>query len=83
MMSAMQTRPKAKVFTLRHFLFYMGVAAVLGVIVAVAQNIMHWSDGLTFAVLVVSFTISATWALREDLFAPTRRSAKQRTRRLS
>jgi uncharacterized membrane protein YhiD involved in acid resistance len=67
-----------KMCTLRHFLFYMAVAAVLGAVIGVTRVVMDWSDGLTFAVAVVAGTISSTIAVREDLFGPPRHSHEQR-----
>lgn len=59
-----------KMYTLRHFLFYMGVTCVIGAVIAVAARTMDWSNGLTFVVLLVTgLTISAI-AMREGLFGP-------------
>lgn len=78
-MTAVPVHPKAKIFTLGHLpLLYIGVAAVLGPTAAVAHGSVHWSRGLTFAVLPATCTTSATWALREDLLAPSPRSAERR-----
>jgi thiamine monophosphate kinase len=67
-----------KMYTLRHFFFYLGVAAVLGAAVGAAKSLLDWSDGLTFAVGIVAATISCTMAVREDLFAPPRHSRERR-----
>ncbi len=59
--------------TMRHFLFYMGVAAAIGVAIGIAKAGLGWSNGLTFAVAVVAGTISSTMAVRESLFEGFRR----------
>lgn len=75
-----QAHQSLKMYTLRHFLFYMGVAALLGIAIGVAKNTLGWSDGLTFAVAVVAGTVSCTMAVREGLFAPSRRPGQRRRR---
>jgi hypothetical protein len=63
-----------KILTMRHFLFYMGMACVATVIVWGASEVLSWSNGLTVAVLVVVETLVSVVALRESLFAPATRS---------
>jgi hypothetical protein len=72
-----ESRP-LKMYTLRHFLFYMGVAGVIGLAIAVATAIFDWSDGLTFGVAVVAGTISCTFAVREGLFGSSSHSGHRR-----
>jgi uncharacterized membrane protein YhiD involved in acid resistance len=70
-----------KMYTLRHFFFYLCVAAVLGGAVGTAKSLLDWSDGLTFAVGIVAATISCTMGVREDLFERPRQSRERRNRR--
>jgi uncharacterized membrane protein YhiD involved in acid resistance len=77
-MTIVRATDRAKVFTLRHFLFYMGVAAVLGVAIGAARILMGWSDGLTFSVALVAGTVAATMAVREDLFGSSPRAHVRR-----
>lgn len=70
----MNPRDDLKMYTLRHFLFYMGVTCVVGTVLSIASRVMNWSNGLTFVLLLVTgLTISAI-AMREGLFGPTRSS---------
>lgn len=62
-----------KILTMRHFLFYMGMACVATVVVWGASEVLSWSNGLTVAALVVIETLVSLFALRESLFAPARR----------
>jgi hypothetical protein len=66
----MQRHRNKKIYTLRHFLFYMGVSMALGGLIGAAKAALDWSSGVTFAVGLVAGTITATMALREDLFEP-------------
>lgn len=66
----MRPHPDKKIYSLKHFLFYLGVAMVCGALIGAAKEVLHWSNGLTFAVGLVAGTIIATMALREDLFEP-------------
>jgi hypothetical protein len=70
-----------KMHTMRHFLFYIGVACALGALIGVAHSLMDWSNGLTFAVAVAAGTISCTLALREDLFESPRAARERRDQR--
>jgi len=69
-------------FTLRHFLFYMAVAATLGTAIGIVHNVFDLSSGLTFVVAAVTATFASTVAIREDLFAPARTWRSQHERRL-
>jgi hypothetical protein len=70
----MKPRDDLKMYTLRHFLFYMGVTCVVGTVLSIASRVMGWSNGLTFVlVLVTGLTISAI-AMREGLFGPSQSS---------
>lgn len=62
-----------KMLTLRHFLFYMGLACAAGAIIGTAARIMDWSTGLIYAVTLPVCTLIVIAALREGLFGPTRR----------
>jgi len=64
----MKPAPKLKMYTLRHFLLYMGLAALAGALVGALANITAWSDGLIYGVgLFVGLLISVV-AMREGLF---------------
>ena len=64
----MRNHQDKKIYTLRHFLFYMGVSMALGALIGAAKATLDWSNGLTFAIGLAAGTITATMALREDLF---------------
>lgn len=66
-----------KMLTLRHFLFYMGLACAAGAIIGAAARIMDWSTGLVYAVALPACTLIVIIALREGLFGPARRSEQQ------
>jgi putative flippase GtrA len=70
-----------KMYTLRHFFFYLGVAAALGAAVGTAKGLLGWSDGLTFAIGIVAATVSCTMGVREDLFERPRHTRQQRSPR--
>jgi hypothetical protein len=77
----MRPHPDKKIYTLRHFLFYLGVAMLFGALTGAAKELLHWSNGLAFAVGLIAGTIIATMALREDLFEPHPQSRERRGRR--
>jgi len=77
----MQPHQDKKIYTLKHFLFYLGVAMVFGALTGAAKEVLHWSNGLTFGVGLVAGTIIATMALREDLFEPPPPPHEQRSHR--
>jgi len=64
--------------TLRHFLFYMGLACAAGAIIGVASGLMEWSTGLVYAVGLSTGTLIVIAALRESLFAPVERPNRPR-----
>lgn len=70
-----------KIYTLRHFLFYMGVACVASTLVWAASELLSWSYGLSVAVLFVAGVAVCLTALRESLFAPAQRPDQPRHRR--
>jgi putative flippase GtrA len=76
-------RPHAnkKIYSLRHFLFYLGLAMVGGALTGALKAILHWSNGLTFVVGLVAATIIATLALREDMFERPHPSPSKKPRR--
>jgi hypothetical protein len=74
----MSSESKPKIYTLRHFFFYMSLAGFAGVLVAIVSEALSWSHGLSFAALFVAGLIVSTTALREDLFVPARRSDHHR-----
>lgn len=74
----MRSDQNLKMYTLRHFLFHMGVAGVIGLAIGVAKGEFGWSDGLTFGVAVAALTIASTFAVREGLFGSSRRSGRHR-----
>jgi uncharacterized oligopeptide transporter (OPT) family protein len=77
----MSAHKDKKMYTLRHFFFYLGVAAVLGAIIGAAKVLLGWSDGLTFVVGLVAGTISCTMGVREDLLERPHHSPERRSRR--
>jgi ACR3 family arsenite efflux pump ArsB len=69
-------RGDLKMYTFRHFLFYMGLAALAGAVIGALANAMDWSIGLIYVVgLSVGIAI-ALIAMREGLFGG---SARQRS----
>ncbi len=76
----MEPRNDPKIYTLRHFFFYMGIACIASTIVWATAEILNWSYGLSVAVLFVVGLIVPLVALRESLFAPAQRPVKQRRR---
>ena len=70
----MKPRDDLKMYTLRHFLFYMGVTCVLGTVTGIASHVLDWSNGLNFSVLLVAGLAVSAVAMREGLFAPSRPS---------
>jgi hypothetical protein len=69
-----------KILTMRHFLFYMGMACLATIVVWGVSEVLGWSNGLTVAVLVVVETLVSLVALRESLFAPAARSSSGQSR---
>jgi hypothetical protein len=74
----MRSDQNLKMYTPRHFLFHMGIAGIVGLAIGVAKGQFGWGDGLTFGVAVVAMTIASTFAVREGLFGPSRRSDRRR-----
>lgn len=70
-----------KIYTLRHFLFYLGVAMLFGALTGTTKELLHWSNGLAYVVGLVVGTIIATVALREDLFERRQPNASKKPRR--
>lgn len=66
-----------KMLTMRHFLFYMGLACTAGAIIGAAAGIMDWSTGLIYAVTLPVCTVIVIIALREGLFGPAQRPKQQ------
>lgn len=66
---------KMKMLTLRHFLFYMGLACLGGAIVGAVSNLMDWSAELVYAVGIPIALVIGFMSIQEGLFAPTRRLA--------
>lgn len=70
----MERRPELrKLYTLRHFLFYMGLSCLVGAIIGSVAGTMDWSDGLVYAVTIPVALAIVAMALRESLFAPVER----------
>ena len=76
----MEPRKGLGVMTMRHFLFYLGVAGLIGITIGLLAWIFDWSNGLSFAVAVVACTISFVMSVRESLFEGFRRSASRQRR---
>jgi hypothetical protein len=74
----MKPRDPRETYTLRHFLFYMGVVSIVGAFIGFLASIMDWSDGLIYGVGLPACMAVAILALREDLFGPARRQSEPR-----
>jgi hypothetical protein len=77
----MRPHPDKKIYTLRHFFFYLGVAMFFGALTGAGKELLHLSNGLAFAVGLIAGTTIATMALREDLFEPPPPPHERRGRR--
>ncbi len=66
----MKPRQDLKMYTLRHFLFYMGVSAFAGAAIGGASRVMDWSIGLIYGVGLSVGAVIVAFALREGLFGP-------------
>jgi len=77
----MMTGGDLKMYTLRHFLFYMGVAATAGAVIGTLSGLMDWSIGLTYLAGLSSGTAIVLAAMRKGLFGPSRRSDGRRHHR--
>jgi len=69
-----------KIYSLRHFLFYMGVGCIASTLVWAAPKLLAWSHNLSVAVLFVAGVVVCLRALRESLFAPAQKPEQQRGR---
>ena len=67
-------------YTLRHFLFYMSVAATAGALVGALASAMDWSIGLIYGVGLSAGAVIVILALREGLFDTSRRSGEPQHR---
>lgn len=77
----MKATETLKMYTLKHFLLYMGIAAIAGAVIGVLANATAWSDGLIYAAgLLVGLAISAI-AMREGLFGAPRNRRRAARRR--
>jgi hypothetical protein len=76
----MKPREDLKMYTLRHFLFYLGVSAAAGAIIGALAGAMDWSSGLVYGVGLSAVAAIAALALREGLFGPPRHSGKSQHR---
>ena len=74
----MKPREDLKMYTLRHFLFYMGAAALAGAVIGALANVMDWSGGLIYGVGLSVGAAIVILAMREGLFGPSRRPEGQR-----
>jgi hypothetical protein len=75
-MTVMKPRDDLKLYTLRHFLFYMAVAAGAGAVVGALANVMDWGVGLIYGVGLSVCALIIVVALREGLFGPPGGSGK-------
>ena len=68
-------------YTLRHFLFYMGVMCGLGIALGAASGLLRWSSGVSFGVAVAAGAVVCTFAVREGLFGPAKHRGERQHRR--
>jgi hypothetical protein len=68
----MRSNNKLKMYTVRHFLFYMGVTCAVGCVLAIALNVLAWSNGLNFVAAAVTGLAISAFAMREGLFGSPR-----------
>lgn len=54
-----------KMYTLRHFLFYVGVSAAAGAVIGALAGVMDWSSGLVYGVGLSAVAMIMVLALRE------------------
>ena len=76
----MTKRRNLKIYTLRHFLFYMGVICIISMIVIAASEVLDLSYGLSVAILIGAGLLVPTVALRESLFAPAEKSRQRHSK---
>lgn len=77
----MKPAEKLKMYTLKHFLFYMGIAALAGAVIGALANAMAWGNGLIFGVGLFVGLLIVIIAMREGLFGvSTRRGDRARQR---
>lgn len=77
----MRPHSDKKIYSLRHFLFYLGLEMAGGGLTGVVAAALHWSNGLTFGIGLVAATIIATLAFREDMFEQPQSSPSRKPRR--
>jgi hypothetical protein len=77
----MEPRDPREIYTLRHFLFYMGAAALAGAVIGLLANLMDWSNGVVYGVGLPTGFAVVVFALRETLFEPARKPNGHRHRR--
>ena len=68
-------------YTLRHFLFYMGMAATAGALVGTLSSVMDWSIGLIYGVGLSAGAAIGILALREGLLATSKDSRESQHHR--
>ena len=74
----MEHHADMKMLTLRHFLFYIGLAALVGAGVGAAAGLMDWSIGLVYVVGLPAGILVFLAAVRESFNAPVRSASGQR-----
>jgi hypothetical protein len=75
----MRAHEDLKMYTLRHFLFYMGVSAAA--VIGALASLMNWSIGLIYGVGLSTGAVIVVFALREGLFGTPGHVDERRHRR--
>jgi hypothetical protein len=63
-----------KMYTMRNFLFYLGVTCAVCLPLNIAMEVLGWSNSVNFAVVAVTGLSISIFGMREGLFAPAKSS---------
>jgi hypothetical protein len=74
----MKPNKDLKMYTLRHFFIYIGLASLAGAIIGAAAVLMDWSTGLVYAIGLPTALVIGLMSIRETLFAPAQRPDRHR-----